>query len=211
MTLLGANVRIIPRYTWLGQQCENVFTYNLNGAPLVTASAADVAEAWWNDFKTDLRALCPAVSAWASFDSVFVTELVSGGAYGEYAIPSGERVGTRAGVSDDLPLPGFVCGGVRLVVGTRATRPGQKRFPFVTDVDVDGNSLGGTYFGLLDTVADHCAANISFGGGLVGSGASPVVGGTVVSGFPTVFQSVTGYVTSHYVTSQVSRKLGHGS
>jgi hypothetical protein len=39
----------------------------------------------------------------------------------------------------------------------------------------------------------------------------PVIGGTVVDGDPTIWQDVVGKVTSAFVSSQVSRKRGHGN
>jgi len=39
----------------------------------------------------------------------------------------------------------------------------------------------------------------------------PAIGGTMVDGVPPVYQRVTGNVVNTRITSQVSRKLGHGT
>jgi hypothetical protein len=211
MPLIGAHIALVPRYVWLGQKCENVFMYFTGGAAFALVSAADVAEAWWNDVKDDLRALAPASITDCRFTSVVCRNLVDGGELGEYAVPDGENTGTTDPTESGNPVTGTLAGGVRLTVGNTTTRPGQKRFPFLYEADINGNALEAGYLARLETLAAHIDSPITLGAPVLAGGLIPVVGGTVVDGYPTVYQDVIGHIVNPYVTSQVSRKLGHGS
>lgn len=211
MALIDAHLAMILRYTYLQQKCENVFMYFTEGGAWATADAIQAAEAWWNDVKDVIRAMAPTDSDVATFDSVVCRELVEGGQLAEFAIPSDEREGTRgAALASDM-IPSYGAGGIRFTVGTTVTRPGQKRFPFLLKTDVVGNELGSAYFTLLEAVGEHFD-NVLVMGAPVATGAlQPVVGGTLVSGFPTVYQNIIGHLTNTHATSQVSRKEGRGS
>jgi len=210
MSLVDAHIEIVPRYTWLGQECENVFRYFTEGAVFVGVNAVQVAEAWWNDIKTDFRALMVANTGYGRFTSVFCRNLVDGGEYGEFAIPLLEQVGTRSASGLDTAVPSFTASGVRFTVGNTSTRPGQKRFPFLFNADAVDNVLEPAMFTLVDTLAAHLDSPVTLGAPVALGVLQPIIGGTVVDGFPTVYQDVVGHITNPNTTSQVSRKLGRG-
>lgn len=211
MALVDAHIELVLRYTWLDQNCENVFTYFTEGAVFVGVNAPQVAQAWWNDVKGVIRALAPSVNTFGIFTSVVCRNLVDGGELGEYAIPSDEQVGTRDVSVKGPGLPGTLAGGIRLTVGNTTTRPGQKRFPWLCQADVEGNLLDSPYLALLEAVGAHIDQPLTLGSPVALGVLQPVIGGTIVGGFPTVYQDVIGHVTNPYATSQVSRKRGQGS
>ncbi len=211
MALVDAHIAIIPRYEWLGQECENVFMYFTEGAVFVGVNAVQVAEAWWNDVKADFRAMIAGDATVCLLKSVVCRNLVSGGELGEYAIPVGESLGTRSTAGLVAPVTGTLGAGVRLTVGNTSTRPGQKRFPFLWETDIDRNNIDATFLALVETFAAHIDSPLTLGAPVALGVLQPIVGGTVVGGFPTVYQDVVGHVTNPHITSQVSRKFGHGS
>src|SRR5215207_189886 len=121
----GSLVEMVINMTSLSQQTLNVYQYQIVGFP-GTPSAVQVAEAYWNNIKGAYRAVV-SVGLGNVFTSIRIRELNNpSGDYAEYDVPTAEKVGTRATpAGDTLPPNLSVC--VRLVVGTRATRPGQKR------------------------------------------------------------------------------------
>lgn len=207
---LGGLVEISNRGTINGQQVMNVWQYRVGAFP-GTVTAAQLGEAWWNHVKTTLRAI-PTTTAATAFQSVIVRDLSSlTGDYGEYAVPSGERAGTRAAGSEPSPLPVFNAAGVRLVVATRETRPGQKRFAGLTETDNDNGQLQTAALAALNAHFAVAVPNMT-----LGAPAALVVLKSVVvrkgpDGLPVSSQDVVGYVINPYMTSQVSRKIGRGS
>ena len=155
MAITNQSVKIAINADYLGQQWQMVQWYTPTGAAFLTADARGVGEAYWNDVKTALRATVPANSAIGGFRSIFVSEPGPNGAYGEFPIPTAEQVGTRstAGLGDQMPP--FVAVGVRLTVATRATRPGQKRFAFVNEVDSVNGVLQAPLAGCQIQWRDH--------------------------------------------------------
>lgn len=211
MAITSGLVEIILRYTFLGQKCETPSYWSPGGAAWVTANATQGAEAWWNEVKTVWRAMA-VTSGSLTFDSVFFQEIGGGLEYGEYAVPSGEREGTRDGASLGAFLPAYVAVGCRLSVTTRATRPGQKRFPFPTEADNNDGHVEAAYLSLVAAVAEKYSTPLIMG--------APVATGTLtpqVAGFtgspPTLRaqQEAVGYVLNGLFTSQVSRRPGHGA
>lgn len=211
MAITAPHLKVIFRYTFLGQKCENIQWYRPEGAAFLTATMDGVLEALWNDYKDSLRAITPANLTLASWDSLLGEELGGGSSFAEYPIPTDERIGLRAGGSDSDLLPSFTAGGFRQTVGTRLTRPGQKRFPFVTEGDVTNNELGSTYLAFLTDIAEDFCTPAALGVPVATGVLQPVVGGTLVDNVPTVFQDITGYVVNSDATSQVSRKKGRGA
>lgn len=210
MPLVDAHISLTLRYEYLSQLCENVFMYFTEGAVFIGVNAAQVAQAWWNDVSGVIRAMAPDDVAISRFTSVICRNLVSGGELGEYAIPLDQQAGTRGALPIDRYIPAFNAGGIRLTVGDTSTRPGQKRFPWILDTDVDANALGPAYATLLEAVGAHIDQPLTLGSPVVAGVLQPIVGGTVVGDFPTVYQDVIGHVTNADVTSQISRKKGRG-
>lgn len=205
----GSRISVSLSQISAGQVQMNVWDYivlEIVGTP----TAGNYAEAWWNHVKTNYRALAP--SSWGSaFTSVKVSELGnSEGEYGEYSIPAGERTGTRATPTDSDAMPSYAAVGVRLGVATRVTRPGQKRFGFLTQSDVIGNDLQSGYNALLVTLMDTMKANMTLGSPAAGVVLVPSVVGLNADGTIRTSQVVTGYAINQKVTSQVSRRYGRG-
>lgn len=211
MPVTAPHIKVLFRYTYLGQKCQNVQWFRPVGAAFLTATMDGVLEALWANMEADLRQITPASLTLASWDSLLGEELGGGGSFAEYPVPDAERVGTRAGGADSDLIPSFNAGGFRQTVGTRATRPGQKRFPFLMESDVSNNELGATYKSFLEAIAIRFSNPVVLGTPVATGVLQPEVGGTEVSGVPTVFQDITGFVINPDVTSQISRKKGRGA
>lgn len=192
------------------QQVMNVYTYEVAGTfSGITAGA--VANAWWNHVKTPYRALASTVFG-VAFDKVIVRDMGDPlGEYGEYAIPTAERTGSRdTGATNGMP--GFVAAGVRLGVGTRVTRPGQKRIAWLTETDSAGTALDAGFASLVNTLMAAAISNITLGSPAVGMALHPVVVRVdPTTRLPVAHQPITGYAVNTFTTSQVSRKVGKGS
>lgn len=210
MAITSGLVRIDLRYTFLAQRCETTSFWSPGGAAWLTVNAAQGAEAWWNNCKDRWRALLVPVGS-SVFDSVFFEEIGGGGEYGEFAIPTDERDGTRDETGFGNFLPAYVAVGCRLTVTTHATRPGQKRFPFAGEGDNNDGMVGAGFLALCAELGDFYSAPATLG--------APVLAGTLtpqVVHFPTVAdptqrqQEAAGYVLRSSFTSQVSRRPGHG-
>lgn len=211
MAILSEHLKITVRGTISAQQWENVQWYKPGGAAFVTAEAAGVAQAYWNDVKSAWRALIVDSSVF-TFQSILVSEPGDTGAFGEFPVPVGEQNGTRAIGSLTDFMPPFNAWGVRLTVATRTTRPGQKRFCGIMEGDANGDVLTAPGIALVQALAVKFSDNIVLG--------SPVATGVLIpevvsidraTGAITAHQEVTGYLINPYVTSQVSRKRGRGA
>lgn len=211
MAITSNLLKVQIRYQYLGQKCLTQQYYSLTGAAFLTADPDNVGEAYWNNIKAAWRGLMSNSLAVNATDTIYVQEIGGGLAYGEFAVPTGERVGTRAAGDDGEWLPGYMDSAVRLSVGTSVTRPGQKRFPFVRKGDVNGNTLGATYLGLVDTAKAIFVTDRILGAPVATGVMTPVIVRTASLLTSPVFQPVTGSVTSGNASSQVSRKLGHGT
>lgn len=216
MALTGGDVvRITLFQKFNAQDVLNTMFYRVEGPAVL--SGAQVAEGWWNDVKATWRAVAPNLSHF-SFERVLAEEIEGDLEYGEYLIPVGERNGTRVGAVGDT-LPSFTAVGVKWSVATRQTRPGSKRFVPITEGDVNNNSqLSAELLALFNTLNVMLTANIEIGV-LDAFDMVPIVYGPVLApsvrdpdGRPAVvLNDITGFLINPYVTSQVSRKIGHGS
>lgn len=214
MAITGNLLRLITRYEWLGQKCENVAWYTPGGAAFLTATMAGVAEAYWNNIKDRYRAIVPT-EAGAVFTSILGTEFNGSEGYGEFAIPAGERAGTRVSGEGEL-VTGTLAVGVRLTVATRLTRPGQKRVPFLKEGDIYQNELDAGIIALMETLSEIWSTDLVLGAPVALGTLSPVVvtfnsAPLVVEDTPQEWQAVVGALVNHDITSQVSRKKGRGS
>lgn len=205
----GDLIQVTLRGLSLGSEVYNVFQYEMV-VGLGSVTAAEYAEAWWNHVKTAVRGLFP-VSYSGYFRSILLEQLnVSGGAYGEYAIPVGERGGTRTVASADAPLPAFNSLGMRLTVGSRVTRPGQKRFTCLVEEDVDYGNLTAGVLAAANTLGGVLTADMVLGSPAATATLRPIVTRKDAVGFVTAHQPVTGFIVNSMPTSQVSRKFGRG-
>lgn len=212
MAITGSHLAIALRGLFQNQQVEIVQWFRPTGSAFLTADAVSVGEAFWNDIKTDWRALHNNNSADRT-TSVFVSEPGTSGAFGEFSVPALEQQGTRVTTGLGGYMPTFVAAGFRETVATRATRPGQKRIWGLMEGDVgDASEMSATYLALLETFANHLTNAITLGAPV----ATGVLDAEIVhfEGTPpaiTVSQLVTGHLLNPNCTSQVSRKIGRGS
>lgn len=191
------------------QTIMNVWSYSvleIVGVP----NAAQYGEAWWNHVKAPYRALATADFG-AVFKSVRVTELGNPtGEYGEFAIPTDEQTGTRANPTDADTEPLLLAAGVRLTVPSRLTRPGQKRFTFLTQTDTLNQVISAGFKTLLTTLMTTMTANMVLGAPAAGVVLVPHVVSLNADGSIRASQTVTGFVVANNPTSQVTRKIGRG-
>lgn len=213
MPITSGTLILTVRYLLLGQKCQTSMAYMPEGAAFLTATAAGVAEAYWNDVKTAWRAMAFNSIASAQFVSVVCREVGGSLGLGEYAIPAGEQAGTRSTGGANGFAPSYVAVGVRLAVGTRITKPGQKRVPFILEDDVLANSASSAVQALADTLAQKWSQPIVLGAPVATGSLIPVVARLDRTN-PDVLiaqQEVTGHAVNPFLTSQVSRRYGHGS
>lgn len=205
----GEIIEVSIRGNWLAQAWFNVWQYEV-GVTLPGENAAQVAQAWWNHVKSTYRALAPNLAD-VYFSSVICKSLDSPtGDYAEYAIPPAEQNGTRAVGAGGDALPSFLGAGVRLAVGTRVTRPGQKRFNFLYEGDVVQQTLVGPYITLINAHMAVMSVTMVLGAPIATATLNPVVVRKGIDGMAVADQPVTGFALNTFVTSQVSRKRGRG-
>lgn len=210
MPITAGIVRITLKGTFLNQKWQSVQHFAPVGAAWLTADALGGAQAWWDNVKATWRAIVPS-NAGFTFDSVLFEEIGAGLGFGEYAVPAGEQLGTRAGTSGDF-LPTFVAAGVKLTVGSRVTRPGQKRFPGGMEQDSSGSAWTAGYITIIDALADKYDTSLTLGAPVATGNLQPKIVRIAADGVTVLAsQDVVGHVTNPNVTSQVSRKIGHGA
>lgn len=204
-------MRLHLRYTFQNQKCQTTQHYGFSTVVAGTVTAGNVAEAWWNHVKSAWRAMIINDPTF-TFDSVLVEELGGANQFGEYAIPAAERQGSRPLGSLGAWLPSFAAVGVKLVVATRDTRPGQKRFPGLSEGDNEGGFVAAPFVALVGAVATHYSSGFVLGAPALAEGIYPVVARYATGNpVPVVTQPVVGHSVSNVITSQVSRKIGHGA
>lgn len=205
----GTKLRVSLVGAWYDQLVMNVWTYQVGGT-FSGISAGAVAEAWWNHVKDEYRAMV-ASGYGNAFERVIVADMDNpAGDYGDFSIPTAERVGTRSAGSAQ-GMPPYAAAGVRLSVATRVTRPGQKRFGWLLETDAAGPGLDPVFAGLVADVMDAATVGVTLGAPALGMDLDPIVVRLdPVTGLPVAAQSVTGYAINTNTTSQVSRKIGKG-
>lgn len=207
---IGVPLKITIRGTILGQRFENVCWYNTDGAAFLTADAVGVGEAYWNNIKAVWRAAMVSLDALRTL-AILVSEPGPTGAFGEFAVPPAEQLGTRSDTGLNGLLPAFNAAGIRLTVATRTTRPGQKRIVGGTEADNESGLWSLTYMGLLNALAPKFAEPVTLGAPVATGVLIPIVARVSDTGDAVLAQQdVTGWVTNRNVTSQVSRKPGRG-
>lgn len=209
---LDTDLQMTVKGLWQNQQTENVWSYNVAATPVgVGVTAPELAAAWWNHVKTNYRALYPTNAGAVLFSVECRVVNNPAGDFGEYDIPPAEQVGTRAPGSQADILPGFMAVGVKLTVGTRATRPGAKRFTCLVEGDQNASQLQAsitTPVNALMTLMTTALAPL--GAPAVGFGLQPKIFRLGAAETVLAEQDVVGHVLNPNVTSQVSRKIGHG-
>lgn len=205
-------IKITIRYIYLGQKCENVQWYFGGGAAFVTATMPEVLAAYWDNVKDAWHAIMYDDLTINSIDSILGEAIGGDLEFAEFPIPEAERIGDKSVAEFGQPLPGTLAGAVRLTVGTRSTRPGQKRAPFIGEADINQNDLSPSYTDLLTAWGETFSTLRT-----LGAPAATAILQPVVTNHDNVtheldhWQDVTGQIVSFYASSQVSRKRGHGT
>jgi len=169
-----------------------------------------LAEAWWDYVKDEYRALIRSSTLWFYSSVIVREENDPTGVLAEWNIPTGEQNGTRTGVDASEYLPPFNAAGARLTVGSRATRPGQKRVGGLLEVDSNHGQLGAPYVVLFNALLDELTETLTLAAPAATFNLTPNVFRRNAAGVVTAHQEVTGYVVNLNITSQVSRKVGRG-
>lgn len=204
-------IRVAWRYVYLGQRCENVQTYLVGGVSSVLFTMDQVLEGLWNDYKARFKAVMSAERVVNNFDSLAGDQIGGALQFGEYAVPFADQLGTRGPGQVINWLNSFSAVGVRQTVGTRVTRPGQKRFPFLVEGDVSNNAVDPATLILFDALGGAFSQVSVLGAPALGMALQPqVVHEPGVRDPVRHVQPVIGWQTNANVTSQVSRKLGRG-
>lgn len=205
MTLaLGSLIEVTLEMNAYNQPMANVFTYEL-AAFLPTVPASQIADAWWQHFKAAYRGFANTNYV-QLFRAVRVLELNNPlGDYGEYAIPSAEGTGTRGGGGD--AMPSFLAAGIKLVVGTRTTRPGSKRLVGLAEADQNAGLLVGTAITTATTLANLMSAYTILGAPAIGTELQPIIVRRDITGAVIARQNVVGAIVKAEVTTQNSRKV----
>lgn len=209
----GSHIQVALEMSSQNQQQMNVWYYTV-GEIAVGVTAHNIAEAWWNHVKSAYRATAVATQTGFKFLSVTIRDDDDpAGDAATFAITAGEQAGTRsapAGGSDLMPP--YASATARLHVGTRATRPGSKRFGFLYEADNVHGYLDAGFAGVVTGVLAVAATNIVLGAPAALTQLLPVVRGKGSSNPPVItYQPITGYSVSPYVTTQNSRKFGRGA
>lgn len=206
---LGSLIRIQMVQLWMAQTCINDWDYQVDGSAFLV-TPAQIAEAWWNHVKTTYRGLVQSTTS-NVFRSVRILELNNPtGDYGEYAVPIGEQAGTRIVSPAQNNMPPFAAVAVRLTVGSRLTRPGQKRFIGTTEGDQSDGVLGSSLVTPVNTHMAVMTAPMILGAPAATIVLNPIVTGLVSPGNYGRHQPIEGWVTNPNVSTQNSRKFGRG-
>lgn len=211
MPITASQIKVTYRYTMFGQHCENIQYWEPVGAAFLTATMLGVLEALWANIEGAWHEILPANPDVGTFDSLLGEELGGGLSFAEFPIPSDEQTGDRAGLTATSGLPPFIVSASRQTVGTRVTRPGQKRIPFLADSDVIGNQLDSAAVIFFEPVHETFSTVRTLGAPVATGTLNPVIGGHIEDGVPTLWQPVTGLLMNPNASSQVSRKIGHGN
>ncbi len=114
---------------------------------------------------------------------------------------------TGGGTVVGAPVNTFTAAGIRLNRTTKETRNGQKRFAGMTEENMGNQTWIAAYVTLLEDLAAVLVADISTVGGIFESVIASQDPITPSNWFANPIASAT---VNSFVTSQVSRKRGHG-
>lgn len=211
MVNAGDHIQISLDMTSAGERVTNVWNFRVVAAP-ATPGAGQVAQAWWQEVRDQYRALALPTSGF-TFDKVRIEQSNSNvGYFAEYLIPLNERDGTRSPApANGVPLASFIAVGARLSVGSRATRPGQKRFAFLTEGDVSTQRVDNAFIILVNNLLNQIVPDMTLNAPAAATALVPEVYGKGSTNPPLfTYQDVTGFLVNPNVTSQNSRKVGRG-
>lgn len=205
----GSLVEMEVHFTYYNQQYMNVFQYQVNNMP-PSVTAGNLAQGYWNHIKATYRALA-ATSFGSTFQKIVLRELNNPvGELAEFGIPEGEQVGTRTPPGGTDAMPPFNSAGVRLLVGTRATRPGQKRVGWIMEADNTNASLQPAMTALITNWANVMFVSMALGSPAALASLIPIITRKTPQGLVLAHQPIISYLINPLVTTQNSRKIGRG-
>ena len=203
-------IEVVFNMNYNNNQVLNVWQYKL-GTVIGTIGLVQLLEAYWNNIKVNYRAVfCNNVgNLFLTLKGRELNNVV--GDFAEYDIPLAEQTGTRAPLSPTDQFPLFVTAGVRLVVGTRMTRPGQKRFSPIQETDAINGVMSSVLKTPLNTLMTQMTNVMTMGAPALTVDMHPIVCRKDTSGFVTASQPPTGFLINNNLTSQNTRKYGRGA
>jgi len=205
---VGTLVEIVVNMNWMSRQTLNVWQYMIGSIP-GSVTMVQLLEAYWNHVRVTYRGLYSA-----SYGAVFVSlkgrEMNDAfGQYAEFDIPIADRAGTRGTAGEALPAQNAAT--ARLVVGTRATRPGSKRFAGLLESDNASGVLQTSYFNPLVALLNVMTVQMILGAPAATTELNPIITKKDNNGIVINSQAVTGYLINSEISSQNSRKTGRGA
>lgn len=192
--------RVIHVQQFSGEEVLNIYHYRDTGA--LAFSPASVAQGWWDSVKASFRALQPTSGGFTSI-RVDCEFLEAPRPFGSYVIPVGEQQGLRAAPTDFMPV--WSAFEISLAVGTRVTRPGNKRIAGMLEGDQSSGIIIAGTVTLVQNFADKLDVVFTPTGGL--GTVTPVIVGyptPLQPGAPRV-QDIVQATASGYASHQTSR------
>lgn len=188
----------------------NVGGFEVTGVTEGGMDLQSLAMRWWQARQTGIRGLI-ASAAGPLFMKVVVDVInVQNKPYAEHAIPPAEQTGTRSiGNVGDL-TPTFFALPIKLLVGTRLTRPGYKRIYGIGEADFSGNALTPAVQLLAAAAAAAWGSEATYfedGPGTASVTLAPVVISRNRNGSFRAMQRVNGFQVGNKPTTQNSRKV----
>lgn len=206
---LGDKVEVTLHMRSGADEFRNVWGYELGGTVSPTIQAAHICEAWWNHMKGSYRAAMSSGMGNTFFKVSCKSLMSSVGDAGEWAIPTGEQAGTRTPPAGDI-APVFLAATAKLVVPSRLTRPGSKRFFGLYEADIILNNVVAGYQTLIAAILNAQLPNFILGAPAATLQLNPVVISKDTSGLHSVSQQWNSFIISNLVSTQNTRKLGRG-
>lgn len=204
-------VRMSIRGTWMNQRVQVTQLYSIQGLAGTIIDAAELVAGYWNAIKGRWRAAQYDAANVGTTDSVFASEFGPTGEFLEYAIPVSERTGLRSTQDWNGPLPSFTAVACKQVVATRVTRPGQKRFWGLAEIDQASGVLSPETVALFDGLGAVFAQELPLWEPALLVSLVPLVGSVSPDGQTLqAHQPVTGWSVNRNVSTQNSRKPGRG-
>lgn len=155
---VGDVYRIILDYTYLGQQCNNVWHYG-QIAGSVTPSAVQLL----NGFETAvLTPLADTLNDGAVFNRILTVRINNPTDFSESLLPSPS--GGQVVVAAADRSPSYLCATYRSNRFGPASRYSYKRFAGLWDAVMDGNQLTAAYLALAAPLVIALGSNIVSGG-----------------------------------------------
>lgn len=202
-------IRLVDYSTYFGQQCLNVYYFQLGNA--VLGNFIDYAARWWENVGPTIR----AVQNNGVFHTKVTVENVSSGIdIAEYSIPAAEGNGTRVPASAEQRMSPFVALGVRLSVSTRFTRGGYKRYVGMNEPDWGEYGVGpiaATMQTALNNLVAALPQSVLVSSPAQNSLLIPVIARIGVDGLVAQFNAISGAKAAEALTTQNTRKVGRGS